>query len=216
MEELRQRKHFDIDDMGSQSESEDIGEVTKQQIWCSTPLTFLIAILSFTSILDLIISWCASAYCIFDSFTNTGSGNTDETMAILGGTRIVWIVILYGSVATFVPKKELQGPGRKAKMYTQGGHSLMLTYFLGCGAISEFVRDRCCREVAGIYTGRERVKNALIHRGFGLCVPLLICHALEFMWSGEGMDMEGRIFLMPALVSSCCHVGVALVLLVVE
>ena len=206
------RQRFNIDSTDSQSESEDVGDVTPRESWCSSPLTFLIAFLSFTSIIDLILSWCASAFCIFHSFTNTGSGDTDETMALLGGIRIVWIVIVYGSVATFVPKRELSGPGRKAKMYTQGGHSLMLTYFLGCGAISEFVRDRCCREVAGILSGRDRVKNALVHRGFGLCVPLLVCHCLEESAATTEVD---RFFLLPALFSSSCHVGAAVLLLIV-
>jgi hypothetical protein len=134
-------------------------------------------------------------------------------MSLLGAARLVWIVIIYGSFATFVPKRELSGPGRRAKMYTQGGHSLMLTYFLGCGAVAELVRDRCCREIGGILRGRERVKNALIHRGFGLCLPLLACHVLESYWSrGEVGDGESTSFLNLALVSSSLHVLCGLVL----
>ena len=81
----------------------------------------------------------------------------------------------------------------------------MLTYFLGCGAVAEFVRDRCCKEIPGIMTGRNRVKNAVVHRGFGLCLPLLVAHGLEVYWSGNG----GILFV--ALCSSLLHVLVAVV-----
>jgi len=52
-----------------------------------------------------------------------------------------------------------------------------------------------------------RVRNALVHRGLGLCVPLLIGHGLE-MYGGP---LEAGPFVHPALWSSLCHVVFALV-----
>ena len=52
-----------------------------------------------------------------------------------------------------------------------------------------------------------RVKNALVHRGLGLCVPLLIGHGLEMF----GGPLEAGPFVHPALWSSLCHVVFALV-----
>jgi hypothetical protein len=141
---------------GREGDNHGLGPIVRKENWCSSISNLFTVLVSFTSLVDLFLSWCSSAHCTFLSLERVGEGATDETMMYLGIGRIVHIVIIYGSWATIVPKRELQGPGRKAKMYTQGGHSLMLTYFLGCGAVSEFVRDRCCKEISGILTGRKR------------------------------------------------------------
>ena len=157
MRHRRQEFHIE-DDSQDEADGNPASDepVVRRESWCSSISTLLLVIISFTSILDLVLSWSASAYCTFNAFAHIGEGDTDTPMAILGAVRIVHIVIVYGSWATFVPKRELSGPGRRAKMHTQGGHSLMLTYFLGCGAVAEFVRDRCCKEIPGILRGRER------------------------------------------------------------
>ena len=227
----RTRDAIDDSDQDSQDDENNSGPIVSREKWCSSFSSFFLALLTLTSLFDLVLSWIASGRCVFLSFTHTGNGTTDTTMSLLGAARLIWIVIIYGSFATFVPKRELSGPGRRAKMYTQGGHSLMLTYFLGCGAVAELVRDRCCREISGILRGKDRVRNALIHRGFGLCVPLLICHFLESYWSpssgvhGGGVELLYSLCLSPfclgfsnlsylnlALMSSACHVLCAVML----
>ena len=107
----------DDDEGFDSSESHDTTRPTvKRELWCASLSSFALALAAFTSLIDLTLSWIASAACTFGALATIGEGTVDETMALLGGCRLIYIVIVYGSVATFVPKKELSGPGRRAKV----------------------------------------------------------------------------------------------------
>ena len=153
--------------------------------WCcsSFAASFLLSAACFC-FSDLVVSWHASLSGMFSALRD--SENVSETALLsLGAARVFHTIFVYGSMATLIPKRELAGPRRKALMATQGGHTLMLTYFLGFGAIAEIVRDCVCKMTAGLKEGRFRVRTAVMFHAFMFAFPQSVMHALSLWFASE-------------------------------
>ena len=128
--------------------------------------------------IDLLCSWTAALGNMFAALRDS-EHVSDSAVLALGALRVFHAIFIYGTMATLIPKRELAGPRRKALMATQGGHTLMLTYFLGFGPIAEVVRDCVCKMTAGLQEGRFRVRTAVVFHASAFALPQLVMHGMS-------------------------------------
>lgn len=78
-----------------------------------------------------------------------------ETL-LMAGVLCVFVLLFHGCVAVRIPRERLKGENRVRNMQRQGGHTLMLCYFLGIGAFCESYlsstesrkfRDACSKQL---------------------------------------------------------------------
>jgi hypothetical protein len=138
---------------------------------------------------DLVCSWTAALGGMFAALRDS-EHVSDTAVLTLGALRVFHIIFVYGTMATLIPKRELAGPRRKALMATQGGHTLMLTYFLGFGAIAEVVRDCACKMTTGLKEGRFRVRTAVVFHASAFALPQLAMHALSLRFASPDIEED--------------------------
>ena len=165
------------------------GIIAPRTRWCD-PSGLIVALAAGACLVDLVCSWTGCLGAIFaavspDQLARDADGGFHTVLLSTGSAGIFHLLFVYGWLATLIPKEELKGPGRRARMFSQGGHSLMLTYFLGFGALAEVVRELCCKPVAGVAEGRSRVRRAVLFHATRLALPMLALHAVSWWLSGQ-------------------------------
>ena len=177
--------------------------------WCGGVATFVLLIGALGCFVDLVFSWTAALGAVFSALKD--SENVSDTGVLcLGACRVFHIIFIYGTMATLIPKRELHGPRRKALMATQGGHTLMLTYFLGFGAIAEVVRDCLCKMTAGLREGKYRVRTAVVFHGFVFALPQLLMNGFSLHLASADIAKDIASTNLAAVLSSAVLLTVGL------
>ena len=90
----------------------------------------------------------ASIFATFDVIYNYLLGSifflkfvdTNEDILIYTTLCLFLYSLIFGSYLSLIPRRELRGKKRHEMMKTQGGHTVMLAYFLGLCVLAEIVR----------------------------------------------------------------------------
>jgi len=82
-------------------------------------------------------SWIFSMNMIYRGLERDMNGEERAGDVMLIGAISVAILLVHGIISVRIPLKRLRGENRMRNMQRQGGHTLMLCYFLGFGAFSE-------------------------------------------------------------------------------
>ena len=113
----------------------------------------------------------AAIFATFDVIFNYVLGSifvmkfleTSEQILIITTSFIFLYSLIFGSCLSLIPRRELRGKNRHEMMKTQGGHTVMLAYFIGLCVVAEVVRQM--RDKGGSI---EKIKKAINLHIFGV------------------------------------------------
>jgi hypothetical protein len=176
-----------------------------------------VIVFCFALVFDLVLHWATVVQLVLvvfdighaddhgylgdEQFDNMEEDDQNTTLLlILACVKAGHILLLYGAVASQLPKKQVSGAldnngGRSSRMNAQGGHSLMLAYFVGLGPIAELVRGQCTASEQAL----TNLHLAAAFQATYLCTVMGVLHAVE-------LYLRHSTACTLALVSSVVHV----------
>ena len=93
--------------------------------------------LEIVQLLSTICTWTYSTNVLYRGVEKDMNEEEEGGVIMSVGVLCVCVLLLHGCVAVRLPLKRLKGQHRVRNMQRQGGHTLMLCYFLGIGAFCE-------------------------------------------------------------------------------
>ena len=93
--------------------------------------------LEIVQLLSTICTWIYSTNVLYRGVEKDMNEEEGGGVLMTIGVLCVFVLLIHGCVAVRIPLKRLKGQHRVRNMQRQGGHTLMLCYFLGIGAFCE-------------------------------------------------------------------------------